>query len=185
MSNEHFNLIARFYNKVAHFKDGESLIEAMALPVKGLLLDAGGGTGRVAAAIRGLAGGAVVADISLGMLGFAREKGLDCVFSPAEKLPFPTGCFERIIILDALHHVGNQGQVALELYRVVQPGGRLLIVEPDIHKFAVRLIALGEKLLLMRSHFLDGEQIRYLFQGTDATVTITYSGSNVWVVVEK
>ena len=58
-------------------------------------------------------------------------------------------------MVDALHHVIHQGQTAREMYRVLKPGGRIVIEEPDIRKFGVKLIAVAEKLLLMRSHFLS------------------------------
>jgi demethylmenaquinone methyltransferase/2-methoxy-6-polyprenyl-1,4-benzoquinol methylase len=185
MSNEHFNLIARFYDEAAQFTLDETLLDALELPADGWLLDAGGGTGRVAAALRGYTGGVVVADVSSGMMKYARAKNLACVYTPVERLPFASGTFARVFMLDALHHVHHQAQAAAELFRVLAPGGILLIIEPDIRKFAVKLIALGEKLLLMRSHFLGGEKIAALFADLDAEVTLESRSANVWVKVTK
>ena len=63
-------------------------------------------------------------------------------------------------MVDALHHVINHGQTAREMYRVLKPGGRIVIEEPDIRSFYVKLIAVAEKLLLMRSHFLSPQRDR-------------------------
>ena len=49
------------------------------------------------------------------------------------------------------------------MFRVLKPGGLLVIEEPDIRTFGVKLIAIAEKLLLMRSHFLAPEEITNLF----------------------
>ncbi len=185
MSNEHFNLIARFYDEAAQFNLDDAFLRALDLPADGLLLDAGGGTGRVAAALRSYVTGAVVADVSDGMMKYARAKGLDCVHAPVERLPFADGTFARVFMLDAFHHVHNQAQTAGELFRVLAPGGVLVVVEPDIRKFAVKLIALGEKLLLMRSHFLNGEQIAALFTAAGGEATLEYRAANVWVRVVK
>lgn len=185
MSNEHFNLIARFYDEAAQFRLEESLLRELDLPCDCLLLDAGGGTGRVAAALRQHLGGAVVTDVSPGMLKYARGKGLDCVRAPVENLPFASGTFDRVFMLDAFHHVRSQTETARDLFRVLRPGGRLLIIEPDIRKFAVKLIALGEKLLLMRSHFLSGREIAVMFSALGAEVGVMYHDVNVWVHVEK
>ena len=35
----------------------------------------------------------------------------------------------------------------------------MIIEEPDIRNFLVKLVAIGEKILLMRSHFLEPEKI--------------------------
>lgn len=184
MSNEHFNWIARFYDQVARFDPDGALLEALALPTTGLLLDAGGGTGRVAAALRPYTGGTVVADVSRGMLEYAHRKGLTCVYAPVERLPFESNSFARVFMLDALHHVAHQAHTLQELYRVLAPGGILLVVEPDIRKWAVKLIALGEKLLLMRSHFLRGDEIAALLP-PQARVEVRYVQWNVWVLAQK
>jgi ubiquinone/menaquinone biosynthesis C-methylase UbiE len=86
-----------------------------------------------------------VADLSRGMLRRAAGKGLATVCTPAESLPFPSGSFDRIIMMDALHHVIDQRQTAGELWRVLAPGGRIVIVEPDIRKFIVKLLAIAKR----------------------------------------
>ena len=164
MSFDHFGRIADFYDRAAKFSLDEPILGLICPAPLSILLDAGGGTGRVAAALRDRVRKTVVADISFGMLRYATRKNLPAVCTPVEHLPFPSGCFDRVIMMDALHHVIDQKQTVGELWRVLTPGGRLLILEPNIRKLSVKLIALGEKLLLMRSHFLSGENIAALFE---------------------
>ena len=74
----------------------------MGLPVVGMLLDAGGGTGRIAEAISNLVTIVVVADSLYEMLRQAADKGCIvplCTYS--ETLPFPDESFERVIMVDA------------------------------------------------------------------------------------
>jgi len=59
--------------------------------------------------------------------------------------PIPPGSFERIIMVDALHHVIDQSQTARELLRLLAPGDRIVIIEPDIHKPIVKGIAFPKK----------------------------------------
>jgi ubiquinone/menaquinone biosynthesis C-methylase UbiE len=128
----------------------------------------------------------VVADLSCKMLAEARQKaGLHPVCSHTEKLPFCDNAFIRIIMVDALHHVCDQRKTLDELWRALQPGGRIVIEEPDVRTFPVKLIALGEKLALMRSHFLSPPRIAALFHYPDAHVRIETGKSNAWVIVEK
>ncbi len=183
---DHFSLIAPFYDRAFPLKKVERLIEKLDLPVSGVVLDAGGGTGRVSQAIHSLASHIIVADVSVGMLRQVRIKNrLFPVQSMSEKLAFADKVFERVMMIDALHHVHNHQQTADELWRVLKPGGRIVIEEPDIRKFGVKFVALAEKVLLMRSHFLSPELIRSLFVDPNATSWVEEDGFNAWVIVEK
>ncbi len=182
MPFDHFDLIAPLYARVT-YSAADKMRELAALPVSGWLLDIGGGTGRVAAALRNEVNGAIVADVSMGMLKQTPRAALQPVCSFSEALPFPDNFFERIIMVDALHHVVDQPATAREMFRVLKPGGRIVIEEPNIAVFAVKLIALAEKLLLMRSHFLSPLQIASLFPS--AAISLTYENASAWVVISK
>jgi len=185
MPFDHFDMIAGLYNQTAQFSALAPLLDLLALPPGGVLLDAGGGTGRVAEVLRKMVREVVVADLSRGMLRHAANKGLVTTCAPAEHLPFVSNAFDRIIMLDALHHVFDQLETVTELWRVLAPGGRIVIVEPDINKFVVKLIAIGEKMLLMRSHFLSMDKISALFFFQNSFVREYSDEFNVWVCAEK
>ncbi len=182
MPLDHFGLIAPIYAH-ARYRAIERMSEVAALPVKGRLLDVGGGTGRVASALRSLADEVIVTDISMGMLEKAPRPTLQPAGCFSEFLPFPDDSFERVIMVDALHHVVDQSATACEMLRVLKPGGRIVIEEPDIRTFGVKLIALAEKLLIMRSHFLSPEQIVRLFP--NANTNIYAEDSAAWIVIIK
>lgn len=184
MPIDHFGLIAPIFSSVG-YSSLETMLEQAALPTPGRVLDAGGGTGRVADAIREHAGEVVIADPSLGMLRQADQTQLGLTCSNSEALPFPDDSFERVIMVDALHHVTHQGGTAREMYRVLKPGGRIVIEEPDIRSFYVKLIAVVEKILLMRSHFLAPKRIVDLFSFDSASASVHAAEHNAWVVIEK
>jgi demethylmenaquinone methyltransferase/2-methoxy-6-polyprenyl-1,4-benzoquinol methylase len=69
------------------------------------------------------------------------------------------------------------------MLRVLKPGGRLVIEEPDIRTLGVKLIAVAEKLLMMRSHLLAPGQIKSLFP--NSKTRIIAEDSSAWIVVEK
>jgi len=183
---DHFNFLAPWYDRVIQPKNPQKLIEIADLPVEGTILDAGGGTGRIAQLLTGEAERVVVSDSSFGMLQQARAKaGLHLICSHAEKLSFPSNSFERIVMVDAFHHVSDQGLCAQELWRVLMPGGRLVIEEPDIRLFTIKLVAVAEKLALMRSHFLNPNSIARLFMYQDASTRIESEDHNAWIIVDK
>jgi demethylmenaquinone methyltransferase/2-methoxy-6-polyprenyl-1,4-benzoquinol methylase len=183
---DHFGLLAPFYERLIKPKTPELLSELLSLPVDGMLLDAGGGTGRVAQYFVGQAKRVMVADLSCPMLAEANKKnGVQAVCTATESLPFPDGAFERIIMVDALHHVIHQRETIGEMWRLLSPGGRMVIEEPDIRSFGVKLIAVGEKLLLMRSHFLSPPHIVRLFSFPDALVEIKQDGPIAFISAQK
>lgn len=105
-----------------------------------LALDLAGGTGDLA---RGLAhqvgdtGKVVLADINAAMLGHGRSKLIDhgitgnveFVQADAERLPFPDRYFDCITIGFGLRNVTRKEAALASMYRVLKPGGRLLILE--------------------------------------------------------
>ncbi len=71
-------------------------------------------------------------------------------------------------MVDALHHIIDHRQTIQDLWRVLAPGGILIIEEPDIRLFGVKLLALAEKLALFRSHFLSSSTIAGLLRDAGA-----------------
>jgi demethylmenaquinone methyltransferase/2-methoxy-6-polyprenyl-1,4-benzoquinol methylase len=184
MKFDHFDFIAPLYHRVGVYSNFETMMACADLPTTGRLLDAGGGTGRVANALRDHAKQIVVADASLGMLRYASAvAGIQSAVALSERLPFPNESFDRVIMVDALHHVFHQEKTARELFRMLKPRGKIVIEEPDISIFGVKLIALAEKLLLMRSRFLSPDQIAQLFEA--GQTSIHRKDSTAWVVAYR
>ena len=184
---DHFDLLASFYERVIRPPDPAELVGHLALPASGLLLDAGGGTGRVAGALRPFVDQVVVSDLSLRMLRQAgRKEGLVPLRAHAEHLPFPDASFERVVVVDALHHFCSQEEAVTDLLRVLKPGGRLVIEEPDVTRLVVKIVALAEKLALMRSRFLTPEAIGELVARRGSIAEIRRDDRfRAWIVVEK
>ena len=158
---DHFDFLAPFYETFIPPKDPQEIWNFADLPASGALLDAGGGTGRVAQFMRGKVDSIVVVDLSQKMLAETRQKdGLRPVCSHTEKLPFADETFARIIMVDALHHVCDQRGTVDELWRTLQPGGRLVIEEPDLRLFGVKLLAVSRSLYRLPSRCW-----RFLFRG--------------------
>lgn len=185
--NGHFDRFAWLYDRIIRPPNSAGLSRLLGLPVDGPVLEAGGGTARVAAQLSSGAGRVVVCDLSLPMLKRAGSKnGLWTVQAPVEHLPFADGAFSRVLVVDALHHFADQEAAMAELVRVLQPGGRLVVEEPDIRTVAVKAVALAEKLALMGSRFLPPDAIRSLAAARGCQARIERKDRFVvWIVADK
>jgi demethylmenaquinone methyltransferase/2-methoxy-6-polyprenyl-1,4-benzoquinol methylase len=184
---DHFGLLAPYYDHWMSTPALEIWQRVLRLPATTLLLDVGGGTARVSGPLAAQVTATVVVDVSAAMLEQAvRRPGIQAVQAPAEHLPFADGVFGRILMVDALHHVANTRQSVEEMLRVLAPGGRLVIEEPDWRRGRMRLVALAEKLALMRSHPERPEAIVRLARqaGARAWCLSPLRHTN-WIIVQK
>lgn len=184
---DHFAFVARIYDRLIPSPDPRRLLALLDLPVAGALLDAGGGTGRASYPLVHLAGVLVVSDLSGAMLAQARrKKGLIPLRAHAERLPFPDECFERVMVVDALHHFCDQREALADLMRVLKTGGRMVIEEPDIERPVVRVVALMEKLFLMGSRFLTANRVAGMVRDAGGRARIERDGRFAyWVAADK
>ena len=102
------------------------------------LLDVAGGTGDVAFRFLKRGGGeAVVLDMTEGMLVSGRQRAeadqmagqLDWVVGDAMALPFADCSFDVYTISFGIRNVTRIGDALSEAYRVLRPGGRLMVLE--------------------------------------------------------
>jgi demethylmenaquinone methyltransferase/2-methoxy-6-polyprenyl-1,4-benzoquinol methylase len=104
------------------------------------VLDLASGTGDLAerfSEIVGTGGQVVMTDINEAMLSRGRERLLDkgrvgnlnYSLANAEKLPFTSDTFDCVTISFGLRNVTHKDWALAEMYRVLRPGGRLVILE--------------------------------------------------------
>ncbi|MBG3012455.1 bifunctional demethylmenaquinone methyltransferase/2-methoxy-6-polyprenyl-1,4-benzoquinol methylase UbiE [Proteus faecis] len=115
-------------------------IEASGVRRNQRVLDLAGGTGDLTAKFSRLVGEngeVVLADINDSMLKMGREKlrdhgivgNVSYVQANAEELPFPDNHFDCITISFGLRNVTDKAKALRSMFRVLKPGGRLLVLE--------------------------------------------------------
>lgn len=103
-------------------------------------LDVAGGTGDLTMQMSkqvGPTGKIIISDINAAMLEEGRKRlldkgyagNIDFVEANAEDLPFEDNSFNCITIAFGLRNVTHQDKALQSMYRVLKPGGRLLILE--------------------------------------------------------
>lgn len=112
------------------------------------VLDLAGGTGDLTekfSRLVGESGEVVLADINSTMLKVGREKlrnsgivgNVSYVQADAEVLPFPESYFNCVTISFGLRNVTDKEKALASVFRVLKPGGRLLVLEFSKPKRAV------------------------------------------------
>jgi demethylmenaquinone methyltransferase/2-methoxy-6-polyprenyl-1,4-benzoquinol methylase len=95
------------------------------------ILDLAAGTGTSSVALSHAGSTVVAVDFSAGMIaeGRRRHKNIEFVEADIEHLPFGDDEFDAVTISFGLRNVNDPKQALAEMYRVLKPGGRLVICE--------------------------------------------------------
>jgi demethylmenaquinone methyltransferase / 2-methoxy-6-polyprenyl-1,4-benzoquinol methylase len=139
------------------------------------ILDLAGGTGDLSALINkelGQTGQLVLADINEHMVIEGRDRllneGLSRIqftIANAEQLPFPDHYFHRVFISFGLRNVTHKNIALDEIFRVLRPGGQLLVLEfsrphPVLQPF---YDAYSFKLLPKVGKWITGDEASYQY----------------------
>ena len=141
-----FNSVASKYDIMNDVMSGgihrvwkEAMMDWLAPRPGQRLLDVAGGTGDVAFKFLGRAGAghATVLDLTEPMLVEGRKRAeaakleacLDWVVGDAMALPFPDNSFDVYTISFGIRNVTRPQEALNEAYRVLRPGGRLMVLE--------------------------------------------------------
>jgi ubiquinone/menaquinone biosynthesis C-methylase UbiE len=147
------------------------------------VLECGCGTGLYTAVLARHANHVTATDCSDEMLGAAARnlQGLAHVtFGKArcEELPYPDGRFDTVVMINLIHVIEQPGQALGEAYRVLKPGGRLIVASytsfgmgliEKLKLFLRYLRAFGRPPRHMRRS-LSPDDLRMLAEGRSFTV---------------
>ncbi|MBS4031436.1 MAG: methyltransferase domain-containing protein [Clostridiales bacterium] len=146
-----FSVIAPFYDvmlsKLQQRQTG-TLIDRLPDLHGKTILDLGGGTGKLAAALSTEGADVYLLDASKQMLKRAQRvlPGNRIFLGDAARLPFANDMFDVALIVDAIHHMPAQHEVITETRRVLRPGGLLYILDFSVNSSYIRVLQRLERL---------------------------------------
>lgn len=171
-----FDRFARWYDLSMPGADDDALRNALELAERPVRrgLDIGGGTGRAARALPAVEW--TVVDAARGMLERADRAGLQCIQADAASLPVEADSVDAVVIVDALHHIGDQAGTVHEAVRVLRPGGVLAVVDFDPETVRGRALAAWEHLIGFSSSFVPPTELSAGFRAAGLSTLIPEGG---------
>lgn len=137
------------------------------LKLKGneIILDIGGGTGRLAKYLSNSCQKIYVLDESIGMLSKVKKsKTVVPVHGDALGTKFQNSSMDVVILSDVLHHIKNHTKLIEEISRVLKKNGNLVLLDFEKNHMKVRLLRAFEHLLFGKLYFKTSQQVKDMIQ---------------------
>lgn len=150
-----FSLVAKFYDKIVPKSNIENVLEMLPLDKNSLIMDLGGGTGRIALSLSNYTNECLVLDSSLNMLEQAKKKSKKLLLINGDGclLPLKDNSMNQIILNNTLHHVDKHSYLLAEMYRIMKKEGILIIRDLNPAKWRNRIIIFLESLFFRCTFF--------------------------------
>ncbi|HOF01680.1 MAG TPA: class I SAM-dependent methyltransferase [Spirochaetota bacterium] len=184
-----FDKIYKYYDgaiKFFNLNKKEEIKEALKLKGDEIVLDVGGGTGRLAEFLSPESKEYYILDESEGMLSRVKKaSNVFPVFGDARNLEFEDLSFDIAIMSDTIHHIKNHEKLFEEIARVLKPNGRLLILDFEKYSFKTRILRACEFFLFGKTYFMTSDEARSLTEKYFKIVDFIKKGYYYIIVGEK
>lgn len=129
------------------------------------VLDVGAGTGRLSLGLAAAGAKITALDVSFEMLEVLKRKNAQIVtvVGDAESLPFEDGAFDIITAAFLIVHLKDPAIFFNEVYRVLKPGGKLLVT--NINQKEPPEVIVKEGVIKIESYYHRPENIKEELEG--------------------
>ncbi len=184
-----FDKVYHKYDKFMNFFNLykiDEIKEALDLNGDEVVVDIGGGTGKLAEILRCRCKKVYVLDESQGMLSKVRtNEKIIPVLGNAMDTNFETNSVDVVILSDVLHHIEYQAKLIDEINRILKKSGKLLIMDFEKKHFKTRMLSIFERILFGRLRFRTQEEVLSLLEENFIISKLVDYGYYFIVVGEK
>jgi 2-polyprenyl-3-methyl-5-hydroxy-6-metoxy-1,4-benzoquinol methylase len=118
----------------------ETVLNLISEERRGLLLDAGAGSGALSLELRKMGFDVVAADIAHDFKAKEIEDSIEFVLCDLDKnAPFKTGTFDIVVSAEVAEHTENPWYFLGELSNALKVGGKLYLTTPNVHSIHQRI----------------------------------------------
>jgi ubiquinone/menaquinone biosynthesis C-methylase UbiE len=111
----------------------DNFVRLSGLPAGARVIDLGCGSGVFTNLLRRRGYQCVGVDLSPNLIAIARAN-FSCIefrTGDIERLPFPDGSFDGVLMSGVLHHLPERSRCAAEVFRILRPGGKFVAFDPN------------------------------------------------------
>ena len=180
LSLSHFNgIVAHVYDFILPKRKPVEFLDLLNAQRNDKILEIGAGTGRIAKHYGFKVHDLTLLDPAENMLKRAITliPHAKPVVGFSEQMEFSSNTFDKIVCYDTLHHWQNQVKGLREAFRVLKPGGILLVLEVDQNNFWGRKVQLLENVLRMNSRMHKPFDLRLILEKIGYT-NVIYDPTN-------
>jgi SAM-dependent methyltransferase len=111
----------------------DNFVRLSGLPAGARVVDLGCGSGVFTNLLRDRGYQCVGVDLSPNLIAIARANfsGIEFRTGDIERLPFPDGSFDGVLLSGVLHHLPEPSRCAAEVFRILRPGGKFVAFDPN------------------------------------------------------
>lgn len=158
-----FDRVHKYYDsfiKLFNLNKMDEIRDVLELQGNEVVIDIGGGTGRLAEYLSQSCRVVYVLDESKGMLSKVRANSrVVTTLGNALDAPFDSNWADVVVISDVLHHIENQSALIEEISRVLKKDGKLLILDFEKKHIKTKILRAFEYILFGRLYFRTSKEV--------------------------
>lgn len=136
-----------------------------------VIVDMGGGTGKLAKYLSENCHIIYVLDESEGMLSNVNEnEKVVTMVGDALDTSFDSNSIDIVIVSDMLHHIKHQEKLIKEICRILKKDGKILIMEFEKKHIKIQMLRIFEYILFGKLYFLSREEVVNLIKDRKSVV---------------